>query len=156
MTETADAKPKERAKTLDTGNLPMLLGYVIRRAQLAIFEDFHARFAGEDIRPAQYSVLKLIQLNPGARQMEVSAALGIQRSNFGPMFDAIEQRGLAERRRLAGDRRAAALFLTPAGEAMMTRLDALVEAHEAKFVARIGAQQKATLQTLLFLVTSAE
>ncbi len=156
MDDVIDAKPRERAKALDMGPLPTLLGYVVRRAQMAVFEDFHARFAAEDIRPAQYSVLKLIALNPGARQTAVAAALGIQRSNFGPMLDVLERRGLAERRPLEGDRRAVALFLTQAGKAMVTRLDALVEAHEAKFVKRIGAQQKATLQELLSLVTSGE
>ena len=156
MTKSADTKVKDRGDGLDMGPLPNLMGYLTRRAQMAIFEDFHARFADEDIRPAQYSVLKLIALNPGARQTEVSAALGIQRSNFGPMFDALEQRGLVERRPLEADRRSLALYLTASGEAAMVRLDALVEAHEAKFVKRIGLQGKVTLQTLLFLLTSGE
>lgn len=156
MTESSDTKVKARGDGLDMGPLPGLLGYQARRAQMAIFEDFHTRFAEEDIRPAQYSALKLIALNPGARQTEVSAALGIQRSNFGPMFDALEQRGLVERRRLDGDRRSLALYLTATGEAAMVRLDALVEAHEAKFVQRIGAQGKVTLQTLLFLLISGD
>lgn len=156
MTISAGTKTKDRADALDMGDLPSHMGYVLRRAQMTVFEDFIARLAPEDIRPAQYSVLKLVGLNPGARQTDVSAALGIQRSNFGPLFDGLEQRGLVARKRLQGDRRSLGLYLTEAGAAAMLRLDALVEAHEAKFARRIGAQGKVTLQTLLHLVISGE
>ena len=112
MTPRGDVKIKERADALDMGDLPTRMGYALRRAQITVFEDFIARLAPEDIRPAQYSALKLIGLNPGARQTDVSAALGIQRSNFGPLFDGLEQRGLVERRRSQGDRRSLGLYLT--------------------------------------------
>jgi len=156
MTPRGDVKIKERADALDMGDLPTRMGDALRRAQITVFEDFIARLAPEDIRPAQYSALKLIGLNPGARQTDVSAALGIQRSNFGPLFDGLEQRGLVERRRSQGDRRSLGLYLTDAGLAGIARLDVLVEAHEAKFARRIGAQGRVTLQTLLHLVISGD
>ena len=128
----------EVARQVDLGPLAASLGYLLRRAQIAVFADFHARCESEDIRPAQYSVLHVLRLNPGLRQREVSAALGIQRTNFVPLFDTLEGRGLAERRPMPGDRRASALWLTPAGSALLERLDVILAEHEAKFVARIG------------------
>src|SRR5262245_15511521 len=55
------------------------LGYVLRRAQLVIFQRFFETFATFDIRPAQYSVLTVIELNPGISQAQAADALGIKR-----------------------------------------------------------------------------
>jgi DNA-binding MarR family transcriptional regulator len=135
--------------SIDLGPLPGLIGYSLRRAQITVFQDFHQRFAAEDIRPAQYSVLQILKHNPGLRQTQVSFALGVKRTNFVPLFDTLEGRGLAERRKVPGDRRAFALFLTPAGTALLGRLDAAIALHEARFVARIGVEGKRELLSLL-------
>ena len=50
---------------LDLGPLPGLLGYALRRAQVAVFADFMASFATLDLRPAQFSVLLLMGLALG-------------------------------------------------------------------------------------------
>jgi DNA-binding MarR family transcriptional regulator len=134
---------------VELGLLPELMGYALRRAQIVVFADFHARFAAENIRPAQFSVLEVLQRNPGLRQTQVSAALGIRRTNFVPLFDELEQRGLAERRAVKGDRRACALHLTVKGDALLRRLRTMVTEHEAKFVERIGPRGKARLLSLL-------
>ena len=131
------------------GPLPGLIGYALRRAQLAVFQDFHQTMAAEDIRTAQYSVLEVLRHNPGLRQTQVSAALGIKTTNFVPLFDALERRGLAERRPIPGDRRARGLFLTPQGQDLLTRLERLLATHEAHFTARIGADGKRHLLDLL-------
>ncbi len=140
MDETLNKTADDIAPPVDLGPLTNLLGYALRRAQIAVFADFHRRFAAEDIRPAQFSVLQVLRHNPGLRQAKVSAALGVKRTNFVPLFDVLETRGLAERRKVPGDRRASALFLTSAGEALLDRLDATIAAHEERFVARVGGQ----------------
>ena len=75
-------------RTIDLGPLPELIGYVLRRAQLAVFQDFFAAFAPFDIRPAQFSVLTIIERNPGLTQTHVAAALGIKRTNFVGLLEA--------------------------------------------------------------------
>src|SRR5690348_16351341 len=65
-------KPKTH---VDLGQLPGLIGYVLRRAQLAVFQDFFAAFAPHNIRPAQFSVLTVIDRNPGLTQSQVAGAL---------------------------------------------------------------------------------
>ncbi|MEN3384710.1 MAG: hypothetical protein V7608_4754, partial [Hyphomicrobiales bacterium] len=68
----------ERTKAeIDLGPLPELIGYVLRRAQLVVFQDFFSAFAPFDISPAQFSVLTVIERNPGLTQTQVAAALGI-------------------------------------------------------------------------------
>ncbi|MDE2200712.1 MAG: MarR family transcriptional regulator [Rhodospirillales bacterium] len=135
------------------GPLEGSIGYALRRAQLAVFHDFHAAMAEHDIRTAQFSVLEVLRHNPGLRQREVSAVLGIKTANFVPLFDALERRDLAERQPIAGDRRARGLHLTRAGQALLDRLEAVVGSHEARFANRIGAAGKAQLLGLLHRLT---
>jgi DNA-binding MarR family transcriptional regulator len=126
------------------------LAFALRRAQAALADDFAARFAAEELRPAQLAVLDLLHRRPGVRQSEAGTLLGIQRTNFVPLLDELERRGLAERRRMETDRRAASLFLTDKGAVLLKRLDVVAKAHEATFVARLGgADARAALLSLL-------
>jgi DNA-binding MarR family transcriptional regulator len=136
-------------QTIDLGPLPDLIGYVLRRAQLAVFQDFFAAFAPFDIRPAQFSVLTVIERNPGLTQSQVAEALGIKRTNFVGMLDALEARGLTERRPAARDKRSYALYLTAEGAALMRRLKPVLKAHETRMIAKVGEDGRATLIALL-------
>jgi DNA-binding MarR family transcriptional regulator len=141
---------------VDLGPLPTTLGFALRRAQASVAADFARAFADEEIRPSQFAILTVLRHNPGLRQAQVSFALGIQRTNFVPLIDELERRGLAERRRVQGDRRAAALFLTSDGAATLDRLEILARAHEARFAARVGAADFSTLIALLRRVAERE
>lgn len=134
---------------VEPGPLARSLAFALRRAEAAVTRDFDAAFAAEDIRPAQFALLRVLRHNPGLRQSQVSFALGIQRTNFVPLLDSVERRGLAERRTVTGDRRASALFLTRAGLALLDRLEALDAEHEARLSARLGPGGKAALLMLL-------
>ena len=133
---------------IDLGPLPELIGYVLRRAQLTVFQDFFAAFAPFDIRPAQFSVLTVIERNPGLTQTQVAAALGIKRTNFVGMLDSLEKRELAERRRTR-DKRSYALYLTAEGTALMRRLKPVLKAHESRMVALVGEEGRDRLIALL-------
>jgi DNA-binding MarR family transcriptional regulator len=138
----------ERDKTIDLGPLPELIGYVLRRAQLAVFQDFFAAFAPFDIRPAQFSVLTIIERNPGLTQTQVAEALGIKRTNFVGMLDELEKRGFAERRQ-ARDKRSYALYLTADGSALMRKLKPVLKSHEARMIDRLGEDGRDRLVALL-------
>jgi DNA-binding MarR family transcriptional regulator len=122
---------------------------VLRRAQLAVFQDFFAAFAPFDIRPAQFSVLTVIERNPGLTQSQVAAALGIKRTNFVGMLDELERRSLAERRQAARDKLSFALYLTADGAALMRKLRPVIKAHEQRMVAKVGEDGRAALIALL-------
>lgn len=149
MTNHDDTALANVTGVVDHAALTGMLGFALRRAQAAVTQDFLDRFAAEGLRPMQYAVLSLLQGNSGLRQNQVSEALGIKRTNFVPLLDELERRGFAERRRVAGDRRAAALVLTEAGHAVLKRLAAAAQAHEARFTARLGPQNRSTLIGLL-------
>jgi DNA-binding MarR family transcriptional regulator len=131
------------------GVLDDAVGYRLRRAQMAVFEDFGRRFAALELTPAQFSALAAIAENPGRRQSDIAAALGVQRPNFVSLMDELERRGLAERLRSGADRRANALRLTPSGAALLDRAIGAQAAQEAAIRAEIGeAERRRLIETL--------
>lgn len=150
-----DDAPAGSDGAVDLGPLTGLIGFALRRAQLAVFQDFHRHFTDSDVRPVQFSVLVVLRHNPGVRATQVACALGIKRTNFVPLFDSLQARGLAERRPVKGDRRASALYLTEAGVTMLAALERRVVEHEAKFAARLGVEGRYQLMSLLHRLTEA-
>ena len=132
------------------GYLDGLLGYMLRRAQLAVFQDFIVKMKDFGLRPAQFSVLAIIQANPGLKQSRVSEALGINRANFVALLDELEKRKLARRAPAEGDRRSNALYLTPQGEAFLNDAFRHLQAqHESRLDGVLGMADKQRLLTLL-------
>jgi DNA-binding MarR family transcriptional regulator len=125
-------------RTINLGPLPSLSGFMLRLAQLAIFNDFITSCRRFDIRPAQYSVLTVIENNPGINQTELSHALAIKRANLVGLIDDLERRGLVQRRRAARDRRTFGMFLTSHGAALMLDVHAAVRAHDRRMTRRLG------------------
>ncbi len=135
-----EGAPVRDGAAVDHGPLDRRLGYLLRRAQIAVFRDFFAAFADHDIRPGQYSILTVIETNPGLKQGAVGEALGIKRANFVAMIDELQTRGLVRRDPSPADRRSYALNLTAEGTRLMAELHALAERHEQKIVDAIGLE----------------
>ena len=127
------------------GGLDDAVGYLLRRAQMAVFEDFARRFAALDLTPAQFATLLAIRANPGRRQSEIAAALGVQRPNFVALLDILERRGLAARVRSGEDRRANALELTAQGDALLERALAAQKSQEETISAALGDAERRDL-----------
>jgi DNA-binding MarR family transcriptional regulator len=145
--EAGDAARSENA--LDLSALIGITGYPLRRAQLAVFEDFNRRFASLGLSPAQYSALVAIADNPGRKQSEIAGALGIQRPNFVAMMDELERRGLAERLRSAADRRSHALTLTQRGSDLVARARLVQRKQESAIARLLGPKDRERLVALL-------
>jgi hypothetical protein len=82
----------DQAERLKLGTLDGHLGYFLRRLQIAVFKDFIRTLAPMDVRPAQYSVLLLIEANPGRSQAAIGQALDIERAR--PMAMAARTRSI--------------------------------------------------------------
>src|SRR4051812_40215836 len=138
------------AAPLQLGELSELLGYSLKRAQLKIFEDFLRCVAPLQLTPAQFSVLLLLEKNPGRNQPEIANTLGILRPNFVAMLDALESRALCARTRSANDRRSHILLLTDKGRAVLARAKKLVTTkHEARLNELLGTANRAALLSML-------
>lgn len=148
VSSTTSAEP-DGETAIDYGVLGESVGFLLKRAQMAVFADFIATFAAADIRPAQFSVLVIVGRNPGLKQSQVSAALSIKRTNFVPLLDSLEDRGLVKRKMAATDRRSHALHVTPKGAALLKELSLLWEQHEQRIQDKLGGDGRAQLLTLL-------
>jgi DNA-binding MarR family transcriptional regulator len=146
----AIAERAGEAAALEMGELSELLGYSLKRAQLKIFEDFLRCVAPLRLSPAQFSVLLLLDRNPGRNQTEIANTLGILRPNFVAMLDGLESRDLCTRMRSTNDRRSHVLLLTDKGRAVLARAKKLVASkHEARLNELFGPANRAALLSML-------
>ena len=140
----------EETAALQLGELAELLGYSLKRAQLKIFEDFINCVAPLQLTPAQFSVLLLLDRNPGRNQTEIANTLGILRPNFVAMLDGLESRDLCARMRSTNDRRSHILVLTEKGRAVLARAKKLVASKdEARLNELLGPANRAALLEML-------
>jgi DNA-binding MarR family transcriptional regulator len=131
------------------GPLTDYIGYALRRAQMSSVTGFLDAMKEVDLRPTQFAVLTLINENPGVRQNDICAALGLQKANFVPLLNKLQRRGLAVRKEGVADRRSSALHLTPAGTALLRRALELHTEWERRILARLGTRGRDQLLVLL-------
>jgi DNA-binding MarR family transcriptional regulator len=146
---TVGATPRHRRAAVDLAPLGDHIGYVVRRAQIAVFKDFIRTLSPVDIRPAQYSVLLVIAQNPGLTQAQLGRALAIKRANLVGMLNELERRKLARRVPSPSDRRSYTLYLTGHGGEMLARFRSLALAHEKRACRTLSADEKRVLLSLL-------
>jgi DNA-binding MarR family transcriptional regulator len=156
MRERGDVKAAKTAKAIsarrrkvDYGVLPELVGYHLRKAQVATFQDFARSMQGSDIRPGQFGVLVLIDANPGLNQSELGEAMGVDRSTVVAVIDRLQERGLVARRPVPNDRRSYALELTLSGRNLLAQLRPQVAAHEARLAEGLNPSEQIQLIDLL-------
>ena len=141
--------PMTRVPGLDYGVLDELLGYSLRRAQVALFLAFYAATRGQHITPPRFTALVIVGANPGISQSTLGAVLGIARSGAMLLTNWMVGRGLVERRRRAGDGRAWGLHLTRRGAQSLDKMKMAVLAEDRRRAAKLGAAERRELLRLL-------
>lgn len=134
---------------LNLGQLPELLGYQLRRAQIAAFQHFAATVGKQGITPGWFGLMVIVANNEGLSQTRLARTLGIDGSTMVAMIDRLEENGWLRRQRSEVDRRSHALYLTETGSQLLARLTPLVEAHEAELAQGLSADDKKNLLELL-------
>jgi DNA-binding MarR family transcriptional regulator len=134
---------------IDTRFLDSLLGYNARRAALVIIDLFLKQMAVHELRPVSFSVLSLIHHNPGLTSRQLCTALGLLPPNLVALLNTLVKRALVERRPHPRDGRALALYLTPAGRAMMQAAEKSAAQLELKATAGLSPAERKTLLKLL-------
>jgi DNA-binding MarR family transcriptional regulator len=149
-----DSRARARARrhgaaAAEVGDLDQHVGYMLRRAQIAVFADFIATQRGSVTRPGQFSVLSVIGRNPGITQSQLCATLGIKRANLVAVIDHFESLDLARREPSKTDRRSNRLRLTDAGQRTLQMALDDQSAHEARIMNLLGSAGKQALLKLL-------
>jgi DNA-binding MarR family transcriptional regulator len=141
--------PIPRVAGLDYDVLDELLGYSLRRAQVALFLAFRDATRGMEITPPRFTALVIIGANPDIGQSALGEVLGIARSGAMLLTDWMVARGLVERRRRPDDGRAWGLHLTRRGESFVARMKRRVCAGDAKRAAVLRPGEQRELLRLL-------
>ena len=129
--------------------LPSLIGYNLRQAQTAVFQDFSESLKDCNITPGQFGVLVLIAANTGLNQTSLGNDLGIDRSTVVAVIDKLEGRGLVERSPAPKDRRSYALRLSEQGAELLQRARGLVADHEKRIAGDLQPTEQHQLIALL-------
>ena len=138
-----------RDSEISLGLLSSLLGYNLRRAQVAVFQNFTELVGASELTPGQFGVLVVIDANPGLSQTQLGNALGIDRSTVVAVIDRLESRGLVAHQPSPHDRRSHALHLSDSGHATLRRVTDRVRAHEREIARHLSADEQARLVDLL-------
>lgn len=154
MTRSSNAVSDALSEALDEPQLSFeeldgLLGYRMRRAQGAMHRDYLAAVAGLNLTQKQTATLWLINGNPGVSQVQVAAALGMDRATMMALVDRLEGRGFVLRKRSKSDRRRQELYATPAGQSMLRKVRTRIAKHEARFKSLFTPEELAALLAAL-------
>jgi MarR family transcriptional regulator for hemolysin len=115
--------------------------------QLRVTFDQSAERSG--LTRAQWHVIAAVARNPGATQRMISEALEVREITAGRMVDRLCEDGYLERRENPTDRRAYCLYLTPAAQPVLDKLDELAKIHEAAIFAGFEPADLEKLDALL-------
>ena len=133
---------------LNLGELPDMLGVELRIAQIQADRAFKAIRSAE-MPSGHYTVLALIGLNPGLNQSALARSMHLDRSSMVPILDSFQRNDWTERRRIDGDRRAYAIYLTDKGQAVLASAEKKVRVLESHISQAMGQSRRDDLLALL-------
>jgi DNA-binding MarR family transcriptional regulator len=120
-------------RPLSVGILPNLLGFNVRRAHMALWRDFNRTVGNGIVRPGLFSLMVLMDENPGIAQIELASQLAIDKATVVGLIRRLLREGWVESRQSPADRRRQDLYLTPAGRQELAVLRRDMLDHEARF-----------------------
>lgn len=136
-------------KPASIGVLSNHVGFHLRLAQLAVFENIGRAMKEIDVTPAIFSVLEVLKQNDGITQSKLAAAVHLERSSVVPLLDKLARRGLVERRASTTDRRHNHLHLTDAGRELLAEALRRAAQHEKEVCKPFTIAEKKLLLELL-------
>jgi DNA-binding MarR family transcriptional regulator len=131
------------------------LGFLLRRVQLAVFNDFQTRTASFNLTPTDYSILTVLDAEPGMQQSRLAEIVGVKPANCVALITGLEKRRLLDRRVFAKKLvrgRALALCLTPDGKKLLKQINRRVDEHQMFLVQLLGSEAHKELRRILLLL----
>jgi DNA-binding MarR family transcriptional regulator len=123
-------------------------GHLIRRAQQR-HQTLWVRRVGDGLTSMQFAVLTLLDQRPDVDQRTLGAELSIDSSTLAEVCRRLDERGLLERARSAGDSRRYELRVTGAGRALLADVTPKVQALGDDLLEGLSAREGALLLELL-------
>lgn len=141
-----DGEPDENSSAVRAAHTPAVsVGFTLSSLGYAVSRRFQATLAPLGLEPREFALLRTIAPQQGASQQAIGEQLQIPPSRMVAFVDALEARGLVERRANPEDRRARALYLTDEGRELLASAFALASELEAHLCAGLTAPERERL-----------
>lgn len=148
--ELADRTPHAR---LSEAALHGVAGYQLAQASIVTTLVFANAVGGpRSLRPVEYTVLALVQANPGVTARQLARGLAVTPPNIAVWIDRLEARGLVARSKSAADARMQHLSATADGARLARDATQALLHSEAAALAALSAAERAMLVELLHKV----
>src|SRR5262245_25535197 len=164
-----DSAPRPHAPDSDTGSRPDVapaplegvapsqdsaapfrsVGFRVSSTGYAVARGFRDLLAPLGLEPRAFAVLRAVSFAEGQSQQAIGERLKIPPSRMVAFLDALEERGLLERRQNPHDRRARELYLTANGRDLLHRAFAVAVGHERNLCADLSGEEREQLLSLL-------
>lgn len=128
------------------------VGFVLSRLGFATARRFAHLLSAVELEPRHYALLRVIEQSQGQAQQVLGDSLNIPASSMVSLVDYLEGRGLVERRPHPTDRRARALYLTPAATELVERASVMAASYEESLCAGLSPQERGHLLSMLHKV----
>jgi DNA-binding MarR family transcriptional regulator len=125
------------------------VGFTISSTGYAVARMFREILAPLELEPREFALLRAVAASEGQSQQAIGERLQIPPSRMVAFVDALEARGLLERRQNQLDRRARALHVTADGASVLARAFALAAAHERELCSALSDAEREQLLDLL-------
>jgi MarR family transcriptional regulator for hemolysin len=97
-------------------------------------------------------LIAAVARNPGVTQRTIAEALEVREITAGRLIDRLCDEGYLKRRENPNDRRAYSVYLTPAAQPLMERLDEIAKSREAEIFAEFQVDDLEKLDALLDVI----
>lgn len=124
------------------GSPAQSVGFTLSSLGHGVAREFRATLAPLHLEPREFALLRSIAPAEGASQQAIGERLQIPPSRMVAFVDALEQRGLLERRANPDDRRARALYLTDEGRELLAAAFTLAAELESRLCAQLNASER--------------
>lgn len=144
----ADRTPQSR---LSEGPVHGIVGYQLAQAAIVTDQVFDERVGSRDggLRRVEFTILALVQANPGVSARSLARALAVTPPNIAIWIDKLESRGLVARERSDRDGRVQHIHLSRAGTALVQRCTQQLLEGEQAALASLSAAERGMLIELL-------
>jgi DNA-binding MarR family transcriptional regulator len=130
------------------------VGFTVSSVGYAVARRFRETLAPLELEPREFALLRAVGAAEGLSQQAAAERLQIPPSRMVAFVDALEARGLLERRHNPLDRRTRTLYLTTAGRGLLARALELAVGLERHLCAQLNGAERELLLELLARVGS--
>ena len=130
--------------------LPRFLPYRLTKLSGMISRNLAAKYSTMfDLTIAEWRIVALLGSNPGLTAREIAPLASLDKVSISRAVERLVKSGRLEKRKLDGDRRSAALYLTEAGTSTLAEIIPLAQRYEDQLLAEFTPEENEQLDHFL-------